>query len=190
MNTALTDTAAPPAAGIRVWDPLVRVLHWTLVATVALAWATGDELDLLHTWLGEAVAVLVAVRVAWGFTGPRLARFASFVRGPAAVLRYTGLAAAGRAPRHLGHNPLGGWMILALLATLLAVAGSGWLMTQEAFFGSEWLEELHEVLAHGLLALVALHVAGAVITGWLHGENLVKAMFSGRKRAPAADDVF
>jgi cytochrome b len=177
MNTALTDTAAPPAAGIRVWDPLVRVLHWTLVATVALAWATGDELDLLHTWLGEAVAVLVAVRVAWGFTGPRLARFA-------------GLAAAGRAPRHLGHNPLGGWMIVALLVTLLAVAGSGWLMTQEAFFGSEWLEELHEVLAHGLLVLVALHVAGAVITGWLHGENLVKAMFSGRKRAPADDDVF
>lgn len=189
MNTTLSDTTAPPAAPARVWDPLVRVLHWTLVATVVLAWATGDELDLLHTWLGEAVAVLVAVRVAWGFVGPRRARFASFVRGPAAVLRYSGLAAAGRAPRHLGHNPLGGWMIVVLLSTLLAVAGSGWLMTQDSFFGSEWLEELHEVLANGLLVLVALHVAGAMLTGWLHGENLVKAMVSGRKRAPEADDV-
>ena len=187
LPTLPTLPAAP--AEVRVWDPLVRALHWTLVATVALAWATGDELDLVHTWLGEAVAVLVAVRLAWGFTGPRRARFASFVRGPAAVLRDARLAAAGRAPRHLGHNPLGGWMIVALLLSLLAVAGSGWLMTQDAFSGSGWLEELHEGLAHGLLVLVALHVAGAVVTGWLHGENLVKSMFSGRKRAPAADDV-
>jgi cytochrome b len=188
-RSAPGDATARPAASVRVWDPLVRVLHGALVAAVALAWATGDELDLVHTGLGEAVAVLVAVRVAWGFIGPRRARFASFVRGPAAVLRYARGAVAGRAPRHLGHNPLGGWMIVALLATLLAVAGSGWLMTQDAFSGSEWLEELHEVLAHGLLVLVALHVAGAVLTGWQHGENLVKAMVSGRKRAPAADDV-
>ena len=186
MQGVIDDKAVPE---VPVWDPLVRVLHWALVAGVALAWATGDELDLLHTWSGEVVAVLVGVRLAWGLVGPRHARFAGFVRGPGAVLRYAGQLAAGRAPRHLGHNPLGGWMIVTLLATLLLVAGSGWLMTQPAWFGAEWLEELHEVLAHGLLVLIGLHVAGAVFSGWLHGENLVRAMFSGRKRAPAVDDL-
>jgi len=183
------DTHFEHEHGVPVWDLLVRVLHWSLVAGVALAWATGDELDLVHAWLGEAVLVIVGLRLVWGVLGPRRARFASFVRGPAAVWRYAGLVLKGSAPRHLGHNPLGGWMIVALLVALLLAGGSGWLMTQDRFFGSEWLEDLHEAAAHGLLVLVGLHVAGALLTGWLHGENLVRAMFSGTKRAPTESDM-
>lgn len=182
------DTHFEEEHGVRVWDLPVRVLHGALVAGVALAWATGDELDLVHAWAGEAVLVIVGLRLLWGVFGPRQARFASFVRGPRAVARYAGLVLQGRAPRHLGHNPLGGWMIVALLAALALAGGSGWLMTQDRFFGSEWLEELHEAAAAGLLVLVALHVGGALLTGWLHGENLVRAMFTGIKRAPAETD--
>lgn len=184
-------------AGVRVWDPLVRLLHWGLVAGVGLAWLTHeaaeDAADAAtlgpHQWIGLGVAALVAVRVLWGLLGPRHARFAGFVRAPAAVARYARQVLSGKAPRHLGHNPLGGWMIVALLATLAGTAATGWLMTTDAFFGSEGLEELHEALANALLPLVGLHVAGVVLTGRHQRENLVRAMLTGRKRAAAADDV-
>lgn len=174
---------------VKVWDPLVRVFHWSLVAGVALAWLTSDQGRSLHEPIGYAVIALVAVRLAWGAVGSRYARFAQFVRAPATVLDYAQRMLRGAAPRHVGHNPLGGWMVLLLLATLAAVAASGWMMTLDAYFGEEWLEQVHEALATGLLGLVALHVTGAVITGMKHGENLVRAMVTGVKRAPAPGDV-
>ncbi|WP_395139512.1 cytochrome b/b6 domain-containing protein [Schlegelella aquatica] len=173
----------------RVWDPLVRVLHWTFVAGVAAAWVTSEEGRALHEPIGYVVAAAVALRLAWGLIGPRYARFAQFVRGPGTTLAYAGAALSGRAPRYVGHNPLGGWMILALLALLAITAATGWGMTTEAFFGDEWLEELHEGAATGLLGLVLLHVAGVVWSSLQHGENLVRAMIDGRKRPPAAGDV-
>jgi cytochrome b len=182
--------AAP--ASVRVWDPLVRVFHWSLAAGIALAWLTAEESERWHEVIGWSVLAPVAVRLVWGLVGPRTARFASFVRGPGAVLAYAGRALAGRAERHLGHNPLGGWMVLLLLATVAATGLTGWLMSGGAGLGDEamdLLEEVHEALASGLLALVALHVAGVVWSGWQHGENLARAMFTGRKRAPQGDDV-
>lgn len=174
---------------VKVWDPLVRLFHWSLVAGVALAWITSDAGRALHEPIGYAVIALVAVRGVWGAVGGRYARFAQFVRGPAVALDYTQRTLRGSAPRYIGHNPLGGWMVLALLITVAAVAATGWMMTLDAWFGDEWLEELHEALATGLLGLVALHVVGAVVTGVKHGENLVRAMVTGVKRAPVAGDV-
>jgi cytochrome b len=180
-------TVAAPT--VRVWDPLVRVLHWTLVAGVAGAWLTSEAGRAWHEPIGWVVLGAVAVRTVWGLVGPRPARFAAFVRGPGATLGYVRALLRGQAPRHLGHNPLGGWMIVALLLTLTAVGTSGWLMTTDAFFGSEAAEEVHEALADGLLGLVALHVAGVVFASWHQAENLVRAMWSGRKRAAAPGDV-
>lgn len=174
---------------VKVWDPLVRIFHWSLVAGVALAWITSDQGRSLHEPIGYAVIALVAVRLAWGAVGSRYARFAQFVRGPATVLDYAQRTLRGAAARHIGHNPLGGWMVLLLLAMLAAVAASGWMMTLDTYFGEEWLEQVHEALATGLLGLVAVHAAGAVITGMKHGENLVRAMVTGVKRAPAPGDV-
>jgi len=94
-----------------------------------------------------------------------------------------------RAPRFLGHNPLGGWMVLALMLLLAAVAATGWLMTTDAFFGSEPVEQVHEALAVGLVGLGALHVTGVFYTGWHQGENLVRAMVTGRKHAPQPGDI-
>lgn len=185
----MTRMATEPMPMKRVWDPLVRVLHWSLVVGVALAWLTSEAGRALHEAIGYAAAALVTLRIVWGLVGSRHARFRSFVRAPRAVLNYASRLLRGDAPRYVGHNPLGAWMIVALLGTLAGLSVSGWLMSTDAYFGSEALEELHEALAHALLGLVALHVTGALVTGWLHGENLVRAMVSGRKRAAGPQDV-
>jgi cytochrome b len=184
-----------PASNLRVWDPLVRLFHWSLVAGVALAWMTselaehGDDGTGVHLWVGYVVAAIVAARVLWGFVGPRHARFTSFVRSPAVVAGHARQMWRGDEPRYIGHNPLGGWMIVALLLTLAGVAATGWAMTTDRWFGSEVMEDLHEGLAGALPWLVAAHVGGVVWTGRHHAENLVRAMFTGRKRAAAPGDI-
>lgn len=171
---------------VRVWDPLVRVFHWGLVATVAVAWLSGDDWETLHVIAGYGVAGLVAFRLVWGVIGGRHARFAGFVRGPATVLAYLRDMAAGRERRYLGHNPAGAVMVLALLAVLGLTAYTGWLVERDA---GEFVEDLHEVLANGLLLLIVLHVGGVIVTSLRHHENLVRSMITGDKRAPGKDDV-
>ena len=177
---------------IRVWDPLVRVAHWSLAGGVLVAWITGKFpgrfATASHEWWGYAVLGVIALRLAWGFVGPRYARFMQFVRSPAQTAAYVKKLAALSEPRYIGHNPLGGWMIVALLGTAALAAGSGWLYTTDRFWGEEWLEDLHHGLSDGLLVLAALHVAGVVFTSARHGENLALAMFSGRKRPPQPGD--
>ncbi len=182
-------TAHDDVPTVRVWDPLVRVLHWSLVASVAAAWITSEVGRRWHEPIGWFVLGVVGLRLVWGVFGPRHARFAGFLRGPRVVIGYAQAVLRGRAPRYLGHNPLGGWMIVALLLTLAAVGLTGWLMTTDAFFGSEMVEEVHEAMASGLLGLVALHVAGVLLTGWHQAENLARAMWTGRKRGLAPGDV-
>lgn len=176
-------------ATIRVWDPFIRLFHWSLVASFAIAWLTAEEWQGLHEWAGYAAAALVAFRLLWGLVGTRYARFAQFVYAPGTVARYAGAMLRGKERRYLGHNPAGGMMILALLATLLGTAATGWMYTLDAFWGVEWVEETHELLANLMLALVAAHVAGVVLASLRHGENLVSAMIAGRKRGPEPNDV-
>ncbi len=173
---------------VRVWDPLVRLFHWSLVAGIAIAWITADELEKVHEWTGYFVAALVGIRIVWGFVGTRHARFSQFVKGPREVLEYMGRIARGRAERHIGHNPAGGAMIIALLATIIVVSATGWMMTLDAFWGVDWVEEAHEISANLILLLVALHVAGVIHASISHGENLVRAMITGRKRARLPDE--
>lgn len=172
--------ATPPL--VRVWDPFVRAFHWSLVGLFALAFATADEVERLHLAAGYAIAALVALRVAWGFLGPRHARFGDFVRPPREVLRYLRDAIRLRAPRHLGHNPAGGAMVVALLAMLAGTAATGFMMTTDTFWGAQWVENLHEGFANAMLVLVGVHVAGVLFASAAHGENLVRAMFNGWKR--------
>lgn len=172
---------------VRVWDPFVRVFHWSLVVCIAVAWATGDELERLHEAVGYAAVGLVGARLVWGLIGPRHARFASFVRRPSEIGRYLRDVLAGRESRYLGHNPAGGAMILALLGTILGLGLTGWLSTTNAFWGAEWLEEVHEGLANLLLLLIALHVAGVLFTSLREGQNLVRSMFTGMKRSETSD---
>jgi cytochrome b len=176
---------APPAT-IKVWDLFVRTFHWSLVALFTTAYVTGDEIERVHIAAGYAIAALLALRIVWGFFGSRHARFADFVRSPREALGYLRDALLLRARRYIGHNPAGGLMVITLIVMLSATCLTGYLMTTDAFWGSEMVEEIHGGLANATLALVLLHVLGVLVVSFEHRENLVKSMISGRKRAPGS----
>ena len=174
---------------VRVWDPFVRIAHWTLVLAIAGAWLTQEGGGQWHEWLGYAALAVVIARVAWGWIGSSYARFRQFVRSPAATLRFAQQVLAHAEPRHIGHNPLGAYMIVLLLLVVAMVSVTGWLYTTDAFWGMEWVEELHEGLSNVLIGLVVLHVAGVVFTSCRQRENLVVAMLHGWKRVPGEHDM-
>ena len=176
-----THGGAKPSS-VTVWDPFVRVFHWSLVATFATAFISAEEWDRLHEWTGYAAMGLVAARVLWGFVGSQNARFADFVRGPTTTLKYLRDILSGRERRYLGHNPVGGIMVLGLLAGIATLGVTGYLLTDSAYGDIHWVEDLHEGVANGMLVLIGLHVAGVVIASVRHGENLVRSMLTGRKR--------
>lgn len=184
-------TATPPARPMKVWDALVRLLHWSLIAAVAVAWIStlGWGFVRVHEPAGYVALGIVVARMGWGFFGSHYARFTQFVRSPRTTWRYGALVHRQQEPRYIGHNPLGGWMVLALLGCVTALGATGWLYTTDAFWGEAWLDNLHQALAWLLLGLAALHVAGVVFTSLRHRENLVAAMFSGYKRPAGPRDV-
>lgn len=181
----------PPAdlPRVRVWDRAVRVLHWTLVVSVALSAIGLVALFGVHQPAGYAAFAAVLIRIVWGMVGSRHARFAQFVRGPRASLHYALAVMQNREPRFVGHNPLGGWMVVALMLCIVCLAVTGWLYTTDAFWGDATVEAIHRALAWTLLGLVVAHVAGVLFASLRHHDNLVAAMFSGRKRAPTGDDI-
>ncbi|MDZ7828953.1 MAG: cytochrome b/b6 domain-containing protein [Halofilum sp. (in: g-proteobacteria)] len=226
-------------AEVKVWDPLVRIFHWSLVLLFTLAYVTGDDESTIHEWSGYAILMLVAARLVWGVIGSRHARFGDFVRSPRAAIVYLKGVFSGRAPRYLGHNPAAGWMVIALLISVTATGASGvvvlgldgagplggrvdaqsWMVSVPASMGvseeesedddeheeeeyaeggyearaadvragleaaEEVWEEVHEFLANFTVLLIALHVLGVIVSSIGHRENLVRAMFTGRKRA-------
>jgi cytochrome b len=181
VNETIEAGGVRPPATVKVWDLFVRVFHWSLVGLFVTAYATGDEIEKVHIAAGYAIAGLLALRVVWGFVGPRHARFSTFVRPPGEVFAYLRDVALFRAPRHLGHNPAGGVMILALIIMLTGTCLTGYMMTTDAFWGAKWVEEVHRVLANVTVGLILLHVLGVLVASFQHGENLVKAMVTGRK---------
>jgi cytochrome b len=171
-----------PPATVKVWDLFVRAFHWSLVSFFVIAYATGDKIERVHIAAGYAIAILLALRVAWGFVGPHHARFSSFVRPPREVLEYLRDVLRFRAPRYIGHNPAGGAMILALMALLAATCMTGYMMTTDSYWGAKWVEEVHAALANVTVGLIAFHVLGVIVASFEHRENLVRAMVTGRKR--------
>ncbi len=181
--------AAAAKHEVLVWDAPVRVFHWLMVASFAGAWLTAESESwrMLHVTLGYTMAGLVAFRVVWGLIGTRHARFASFVRGPAAVARHLRAMLRGRPEHHAGHNPTGALAIVALLALAAAVTATGWAGFNE--IGGEWMNEVHEVAASLMLAIAAVHVAGVLLGSWIERENLVRAMVTGRKAGRPEDGL-
>ena len=185
--TETGDTASPATA--RVWDPLVRIFHWSLVGLFAFAFLTGDEWQQPHELAGYAIAGLIAVRIVWGVIGTRYARFSNFLYGPSTVAGFLADTVRMKARRYLGHNPAGGLMVIALLLTIAVISVTGWMMTLDAYWGMEWVEELHEASAFAALALIGLHLGGVILASYEHGENLARAMITGAKRAAGPDDI-
>ncbi|PJG52803.1 cytochrome B [Bradyrhizobium forestalis] len=180
-DTMVAGGEKSPAA-VKVWDPFIRVFHWWLAGLLLLAYATGDEIENVHIAAGYTIAGLLALRIAWGFVGPRHARFSDFVRSPRAVLAYMRDMALLRAPRYLGHNPAGGAMVVVLIVTLIGTCTTGYMMTTGTFWGAKWVEEVHEAFANLTIGLVVVHVLGVLVASFEHRESLVKAMITGRKR--------
>ena len=164
------------ASQIYVWDPFVRVFHWTLVAGFTIAYLTEEDLLTVHVWAGYMVGALVVARALWGFIGPEHARFSDFLYDPATTLRY-----------------VRDYMVLALLVFIAATVVTGLivyggdqqagplagLVSKET---GESLEEVHEIIANIALALVFLHIAAVVFASFAHRENLVRSMVTGYKR--------
>jgi cytochrome b len=201
---------------IKVWDPLVRLFHWSLVAAFVIAYLTGDELEKVHEFAGYFIVGLVVFRLIWGFVGTKHARFSDFVFSPPTVIAYLKDILAFRAKRYIGHNPAGGAMVIALLISLSMATLSGMkLLAVEENEGpfaaiqidnispvavamadededeehehdggkeeSVW-EEVHEFFVNFTLLLVLLHLAGVAVSSFAHGENLPRAMVTGKKR--------
>jgi cytochrome b len=173
----------------RVWDPLVRIFHWSLVASFAVAWFTPRSAADIHQWAGYVAGGLVLMRLLWGVLGTPYARFSQFVRHPKSVVQYLLAIIGGHEARYIGHNPAGGMMVLALVSLMVVTSFTGWMMTTDAYFGEDWVQILHSLSAHGLLVLVFIHVGGVVLASVRHRENLVRAMITGQKRKAGAEDI-
>ena len=174
-----------------VWDPFVRLVHWTLVVAFTVAYLITWP-RIVHEWAGYVVCILVVARVVWGFGGPVYARFSDFVYSPASGLRYVRDLIIARAPRYRGHSPGGGAMVLALLVFLTATVVTGLIayageehgplariVSKEA--GKE-LQGVHQLVSNITLALILFHIAGVTLASFVHRENLVRAMITGYKR--------
>ncbi len=167
---------------IKVWDAPVRVFHWLMVVCFSGAYLTAESETwrLRHVTLGYTLGGLLAFRLVWGLVGTRYARFASSVRGPAAVLRYLKSLSTGKPEHHLGHNPAGAVAIVLLLLMGAGLVATGYASYNE--IGPEALSELHELLGNGMLLVVLGHLAGVVTASLQHRENLAAAMVTGYKK--------
>lgn len=186
------------SARLAVWDAPVRIVHWLIAMTMPALWwtAENDQLEW-HRRLGYLVLGLVAFRLIWGFVGGSTARFEAFVRGPAAVLAYARSLRRSEPALVIGHNPMGGWSVAALIALIVAETGlglfavdvdgleSGPLSRLVSFETGRLAAHWHHVLFNALMALVALHLSAIAFYAFVRRENLVAPMLTGwRPGAP------
>ena len=167
---------------IRVWDLPTRLFHWSLAASFLVAFVTAESEKLrhIHVIAGYGLAGLIGFRILWGFVGGAHSRFADFLPTPGKLVDYLKSLLAGRPQHYVGHNPAGAVAIFLLLTCGLVAAASGYATYNE--IGGHFMEELHEAAADGMMVLVAIHLAGVIVSSLLHRENLVKAMITGWKR--------
>ena len=174
---------------VGVWDRFIRLFHWSLVASFATAYFSTEHIDWVHKGAGYGALFLVLARVVWGFFAHNPhARFANFVPTPSRLMSYLMALFRGREPRHLGHNPAGAVMILFLMLAVLGIAITGWMLTTDMFWGSEWVEQWHTGLVDVTLWAIALHVVANVYESVKHRENMVWSMVTGRKRVQTVQD--
>lgn len=179
---AMSSRGNAGARTFRVWDPLVRMIHWSVVVAVI---ANGFLLEAdgsAHRYVGYVVLSLVCLRLVWGVVGSHHARFTAFPPNPVAALRHL-RAGFGKCEKvHLSHNPMGALMVYNILATLLAICATGVMMGMIRFFGVEWVEEVHETAFDWLMISVVLHIVGVAVESRLGGVPLMRAMLDGKKR--------
>lgn len=189
------DTESPPKS-VLVWDLPTRLFHWLLVILVIVSFVTGNiggNAMQYHEWSGFTILFLLLFRLGWGFFGSRESRFATFVVGPAAVVRYAATLLRRDSRRYLGHNPLGGWSIIAMLLALGVQAGTGLfanddIVTEGPLYDwvskavSDWLTRVHKLNQMVIIGLVSIHVLAVLFYFFYKRENLIKPMLTGVKQ--------
>jgi cytochrome b len=183
----LSDQNPPPVqsnapAAVPVWDLPLRLIHWTLAASVLTAWFTANLFDTVHEIAGYVVIVLLVLRLAWSIAGNRHARLHNSIRPLRITLNYLRQMMCGEPGRYLGLNPAGAAMALALLLSLAVSSISGWMQVTRRYFGNEWVELVHTWSSNLVLGLAVVHVLGVLLACVLQKENLVRAMITGKKR--------
>lgn len=173
----------------KVWDPVVRVFHWSLVGAFTANALIVDSASRLHLVLGYSIVGLVGARIVWGFVGRGYARFASFPPDLRAATMQAAEIATGRRTVHLGHTPLGALMIYNILVALVVIAASGYAMKTPAFFGVRWVKELHEIAATWAEVSVLVHVAAVLWESRRTRVNLPLAMVTGYKSVPPESKI-
>jgi cytochrome b len=164
-----------------VWDWPLRLWHWALVLFVVVAWFTPNTYDSLHRFAGYVVIGLLVFRLGWGFLGTRHSRFRTLRARLRALPAYLWGLRRANAGRYMGLNPAGAAMMVALLLLLAISAITGAMQVTVRFFGVWWVEDTHAYSSDAVMILVVLHVIGAIVMSVLQRENLIKAMFTGRK---------
>ncbi len=175
----MTPRALPES--VHVWDRFVRVFHWSLVTCIAVNYFVVDDGEVLHRWLGYTASAVVCARIVWGFVGSRYARFADFFPTLARVKQHLRNVLSGEHDDYPGHNPVGALKMFALMALVLGLGVTGYMHGLDAFWGEEWLMELHEGLANALITFAGLHALAAIAMSHVERTNLVKAMVTGMK---------
>jgi cytochrome b len=170
------------ATQTRVWDPLVRITHWSIACLIVVELLNEAGANPWHRYLGYAAAALVVMRLAWGLASSGYARLSTMAASAGQAAAY--LKKMGPAMSYVGHNPLGALMAFALWGFTLLIALTGWMLGLDSFWGDELLQELHAALAYALAVLAGVHVCGALAASRAQRENLVKAMITGNKSLP------
>jgi cytochrome b len=180
-------TINPPMT--KVWDPLVRIFHWTIALGVVANLTVLRHAERLHIYVGYAMVTSLVIRLVWGLIGSRHARFSDFVPGQQRLARYLEALIRRREPRYVGHNPAGAVMMLTLMALIAVMGLTGWMMGTDRYWGVGWVEEVHETTANIILAAACLHVTAAIVESLRHRENLPWSMITGKKRAASGTDI-
>ena len=174
---------------VLVWDIVVRFFHWTIVTCFALNMFILDEGKWQHRWVGYIILSAISIRIIWSFIGTPHARYKDWFPTPQKAQFYILNLIKGKEPRYIGHNPAGALMMLALVFTMIGCCITGWMQGLDMFWGDEWVQEVHEILANSILMLAGIHVLGAVIESFRHKENLILSMITGFKRAAKGTDI-
>lgn len=168
---------------LEIWDPVVRVLHWSLAALVLIDYWLTEPGSSVHDWLGYLAMAIVVLRIVWGFTGRGHARFSAFTPSLARLREHWAALSARSVPIDSGHNPLGALMIYAVMFLVTALAITGWLHEEiDALFGNDFLQKTHELAAHALWISAIIHVLSVFVVQYYGRVELVRPMITGRRR--------
>ena len=169
---------------VRVWDPFIRAFHWSMVVLLIVNtfFTRGDS--AFHHWIGYCVVLLITARVVWGFIGSNYALFSSFPPSVTGSLEQMSDISVGRKTVHIGHTPLGAFMIYNLILTVFVICISGYLMTTDAFWGSDWVEELHRGSVTWAEFSAGIHIVAVFVESFRTKVNLPRSMITGYKNLP------